>query len=305
MYYFIVNPNSGGGKGYRIWRKLERQLKDTCVEYEAYFTTGHGDARDIARKLTEGCKEARIIIVAGGDGTINEVLDGLCFCAPLTLGYIPGGNGNDFARSLRLPKNPVRCLKKILYPKYHKLVDYGVLSYGEEEAKHRRFAVSAGIGFDAAVCHSILHGGSVIKEKGRKLRYLAVGLKQLIKAKPSKGYILLDGVQKVEFNHIFFISAHIHPYEGGGFRFAPGAKYDDGKLTLCVAHPSGRWKLLPILIDALVGKKKSRPGVRRFECREVTIHLDRPMPVHVDGESCLVQKDIEISCIQKKMRMIV
>ena len=102
MYYFIVNPNSGGGKGFRVWRKMESVLSRSCVEYEAYFTHGAGDARIVAGELTEGSRDPRVIVVAGGDGTLNEAVDGLCFNGPVTLGFIPAGSGNDFARSLRL-----------------------------------------------------------------------------------------------------------------------------------------------------------------------------------------------------------
>ncbi len=152
MYYFIVNPNSCRGRGRNIWKKVESVLKACNAEYQAFLTEKPGDARRFARELTEGCRESSVIIGVGGDGTVNEILDGISFCGSITMGYIPAGSGNDLARSLRLPKNPIRCLKKILHPKYYKLMDYGVLSYGDEEISHRRFLVSAGIGMDAAVC---------------------------------------------------------------------------------------------------------------------------------------------------------
>ena len=80
MYYFIVNPNSRSGKGKKIWRRLEKQLINSGVEYEAHLTEKPGDASDFAALLTEGCKEPRIIVAMGGDGTVNEVLNGLAFC---------------------------------------------------------------------------------------------------------------------------------------------------------------------------------------------------------------------------------
>lgn len=278
------------------------------VEYQAFLTEKPGDARVFARKLTEGCRESTIIIAVGGDGTVNEILDGLFFCGSVTLGYIPAGSGNDLARSLKLPKSPVRCLKKILHPKYYKLMDYGVLSYGEDEISHRRFMVSAGIGMDAAVCHNLLY----LKSKGLfhklhigKIAYLLVGIKQLALAKPSKGHILLNGVQKIEFNHAYFISVHIHPYEGGGFKFAPDASFEDGKLSICVMNNRKKRKLLPVLVSSLLGRKSLNKGTRFYTCEEVTIHMDRPMAVHVDGESCFSQNDVQLRCIGKKLRMIV
>ena len=114
MYYFIVNPHSSNGRGERIWKKLEKLLKDWKVEYQCFITEKPGDAKKIARFLTEGVKEPRTITAVGGDGTVNEILDGLLFCGPVTFGYIPTGSGNDLARSLRFPQDPKKCLKKIL-----------------------------------------------------------------------------------------------------------------------------------------------------------------------------------------------
>ncbi len=307
MYHFIVNPNASGGRSNKIWKRIERQLNHLEIPYEVFVTEKPLDAAVFAAGLTEGCREPRVIVAVGGDGTMNEVLDGVAFCGPVTLGYIPAGAGNDLARSLRLPGRPSRCLRKILNPKYYQLLDYGVISYGEK-MEHRRFMISAGIGMDGAVCHNLacsrikqtlnrLHAG--------KLSYWVMGIRQLATSYPVKGYLLLDGTQRVELNHIYFISAHIHAYEGGGFKFAPSADPCDGKLTLCVVHHSGKLKLIPFLVSSLLGHQKKYRGVRSYQCREVEIHTERPMPVHVDGESCMNQKDIHLRCIQGKVRMIV
>lgn len=308
MYYFIVNPNSRCGKGFKIWKKVEKILGDASAEYQVYLTEKSGDARRYARELTEGCKDSRVIVIVGGDGTVNEVLDGLSFCGPVTLGYVPAGSGNDLAKSLKIPKRTSRCLKKILQPKYHRLLDYGVLSYGDDEISYRRFMVSAGIGMDAAVCHNLLYSKTKRALNHMhlgKLPYILIGIKQLILAKPSKGFILLDGVKKVEFNHMYFISVHIHPYEGGGFKFAPKADCDDGKLSICLMNNASKRRLIPVLLNSLKGKQSHNKGTRFYDCSEVMIHTERPMAVHVDGESCFCQKDIQTSCVQKKVRMIV
>lgn len=308
MYYFIVNPNSRCGRGQHIWNRLRGALEASGVEYEVYFTEKPGDARFYASKLTNGCKESNVIVAVGGDGTVNEILDGLCFCGSITLGYIPAGFGNELARSLKLPRNPVRCLNRILHPKYYKLMDYGVITYGDREVAHRRFIVSAGIGMDAAVCQKVLF----LKSKGLlqklhigRLIYPLIGIKQLALAKPSKGHILINGVQKVEFNHVYFISAHIHSYEGGGFKFTPGARFEDGKLTICIMNSRKKRKLIPVLVSSLLGRKIPNAGIRFYTCEEIEIHMENPMAVHTDGESCFCQKDVQIRCISKKLRVIV
>ncbi len=307
MYHFIINPNASGGRGRRVWRRVEKELRRLKVEYEAFLTEKTGDAAACAFRLTDGCKKPLTIVVIGGDGTVGETVGGLAFCGPVTMGYIPAGSGNDLARSLKLPKNPRKCLKRILHPASYKLLDYGVVSYGGQSA-HHRFVVSSGIGMDAAVCGNIAEVRA--RQTGRgiflgKWNYLVLGIRQLILAKPVKGCLILDSTKKVEFNHIYFISAHIHPYEGGGFLFAPGADPSDGQLDVRVVHQDRKLRLVPILLGALLGSRRNHPGSRLYTCREAEIRLDRPMAVHYDGESCARQQELQLRCISSKIRMIV
>lgn len=308
MYYFIVNPSANRGHGGKVWRGLERCLGHFDVEYEVCMTQAPGDAAGFARRLQKGNREPHVIVVVGGSGTLNETLNGLSLDEEVTLGYIPAGMGNDLARGLKLPRSPRRCLKRILDSRYYRWLDYGVLSYENGAPVHRRFAVSSGLGLDAAVCESLLDGTGkrqIRPAVSGRLGYLLPGLRQLFWAAPVKGYLLLDGTKKIEFNHIYFISAHIHPYESGGFRFAPKADGSDGLLELCVVHNSSKSGLLPVLTDALLGKTGRHRGVRFYSCREARIHVERPMPVHADGENCYYQTDIHLRCIEKAVRMIV
>lgn len=307
MYFFIVNPHSCGGKGERIWKKLKKLLEEKAVSYESYLTSQPGDAQSYARALTENTQEPKIIVAVGGDGTLNEVLDGLCFYPAVTLGYIPAGSGNDFARSLHIPTNPGRALNKILTSPYHQLLDYGVLTYGNT-AEHRRFAVSAGMGLDAEVCQCMQQSvmGKTMRHFGlKRFSYILLGIGRLIQAKPSKGYIILDRVKKIEFNHIYFMSAHIHPYEGGGFRFAPGADGSDGKLSVCVVSHSSKRKLFHTLAGALLCRGKTARGIRCYECREAAFFMESPQTIHTDGEVCGNGSKMEAECIGKKIRLII
>lgn len=182
----------------------------------------------------------------------------------------------------------MKALKRLLTPRHYRMLDYGILTYGTQEVSHRRFLVSAGIGFDAAVCHDLLE--SKLRQRLRRvglgrLSYLISGIRQLFKCKPCKGYIILDGVKKVEFNHIAFISCHIQPFEGGGFKLAPRANCSDGKLSVCVVSHAARRKLVPILLESLTGNHGRRKGVRTYECGELFIHTERGLPVHADGKA--------------------
>ena len=98
MYQFIVNPSAGAGRGYLIWKRLEWQLEKERQEYRVFFTENQGDAAEIARKLTADKASAKILVVVGGEGTYNEVLNGVSFQGPLTLGYVPAGAGLAWMR---------------------------------------------------------------------------------------------------------------------------------------------------------------------------------------------------------------
>ena len=138
-----------------------------------------------------------------------------------------------------------------------------------------------------------------------RLSYIIFGIRQFFRCKSSKGYIILDGVKKVEFNNILFISCHIQPSEGGGFLFAPGADGSDGKMNICVVSHAAKARMIPVLLSALTRRKGKQKGVRSFECREIAIHTEAALPVHADGECCGLQTDIQAGCIARKVRMMV
>ena len=86
MYHFIINPNAGSGRGWKVWRAIAGYMDRHNIEYEAVLTNGIGEARDAARELTKEAGKPCFLIVVGGDGTMNEVLDGASFHGPLNLG---------------------------------------------------------------------------------------------------------------------------------------------------------------------------------------------------------------------------
>ncbi|HIQ75473.1 MAG TPA: diacylglycerol kinase family lipid kinase [Candidatus Cottocaccamicrobium excrementipullorum] len=309
MYCFIVNPHCRSGKGKRVWEAVERILKRESVLYESYQTEKKGDARRFAQMLTQCCQEPRVIVAVGGDGTMNEVLDGLNFSPMITVGYIPAGSGNDLARSLGFSGRPGKCLRRILASRQYKLLDYGVLTMGRQ-GEHRRFAVSAGIGMDAEVCQEAGNRGKrrlFDHLKQSRLVYGLMGIKLLKKTKGMRGYVVLDGVKKIEFNYIYFMSAHIHPFEGGGFRLAPCADGSDGMLNVCVVSHASRIRLFKTLALAFLSRKKrgKGKGIRTYECREAVFHLENPALVHADGEVCGEWNEIQVECIGRQIRMIV
>lgn len=310
MYYFIVNPHSRSGKGKQIWNRLKKQLDQSTIQYQAFLTDHRGHARELTASLTAAGtnEEDKIIIAVGGDGTLNEVVDGLHVASHVTLGFIATGSGNDFSRGMKLPKNPKKALQRILHPRYFRFLDYGVLSCDVSDINHHRFVVSSGIGYDAEVCYEI--NTSPFKRflchiHLSKLSYVCIGIHRLLCLKPVDGYLILDGNKKITLKHAAFVSTHIHKCEGGGFRFAPKADPCDGQFDLCVITHVNRRRMVPALILAIFGHHTCCNIVRTYRCHDVSIHLDSPRTVHADGENMGSHTDVSLSCRSKQLRFIV
>ena len=100
MYYFIVNPNARSGYGLRIWNRLEKYLMLKEIPYRVFLTERPGHASEYADQITRNCQEPRVIVVVGGDGAFNEVLDGLCLSNSITLGGFRYGQRKRDADSI-------------------------------------------------------------------------------------------------------------------------------------------------------------------------------------------------------------
>ena len=303
MYYFIVNPNSRSGMGEQLWHEIQPELEKNKIEYKVYFTKYQKHATKITQEITHE-KKLRTIVVLGGDGTINEVINGIEHSGLVTLGYIPTGSSNDFARSYKLPVKPIKALSSILSPQCIRSMDLGELSYGK---KKRRFAVSSGIGFDAAICHevSVSRMKYVLNRlKMGKLTYVVIALKQWLFMSPSSVSITLNETETHSFENCYFVTTMNHKYEGGGFKFSPNAKPDDGLLSICVIADISKLKMLLLLPTALLGKHTIFKGVYTYDCKSIKISSDRALPIHVDGEPILAQNEITLSCLPSKLQII-
>lgn len=304
-YYFIVNPNSGNGTGLRVWNNVKALLGKMNASYDVFFTAKRMDARNKALEVTGGRKEELTLIAVGGDGTINEVLNGIDMSSAVIFGCIPCGSGNDLCRSLGFPKSASDILRKLIEEPYVRPMDYGVLTTSDGSV-NRRFLVSCGVGFDAAVCHGI--DVSPLKDffnrlGNGKIVYPIIGFREFVRAKLVPGYARFDGDRRVDFKSIFFMSFHNHPYEGGGYKFAPNALWNDGILDVTCISTRNRLKLFPILLDKKSGLKENG-FIRFFPCREAEVHLDRPLAMHADGENMGMQTDFTVRIIHGQLKVL-
>ena len=303
MYTFITNPNARSGLGIQLWKELEDILKEREVDYEVYFTKYQKHATDITASITAD-DEPHTIVVLGGDGTINEVVNGIRNLSKVTLGYIPTGSSNDFSRGLHLPTDSKEALEMILQSKNTRELNVGRLSY---EEKSQRFIVSTGIGFDAGVCHQVMVSPLkrfLNKLKLGKLSYVGVALQMLFSMRLDKMTVTMDDQSPLTFEKVYFATAMNLPYEGGGFKFCPNADCSDDKLDVIVVSGLPKLKVLALLPTAFKGWHTRFRGIHIYSCRKVDIVSNLAHPVHTDGEPVLKQTHINVCLESGKLKII-
>lgn len=303
MYTFIVNPNARTGLGLKVWKQLEAVLKARNIPFQAFLTRYPGHASEFACELTKDSDEKTLIIL-GGDGTINEVINGIQDFSKVTVGYIPIGSSNDFARSMGLTKNPFIMLDQILSPKSFAYINIGRCVHGDVI---RKFAVSSGIGFDAEVCFH--NTSSKIKRllnklKLGKLSYTGVALYLMLKLNPLPMTLTLDGDRKITFRRVFFATAMNQRYEGGGFKFCPKADPQDDLLDIILISDMPKMKALTLLPTAFKGWHIHFKGVHTYTCRRAELTSKAALCIHTDGEPLARETSVSYSLEPDKIRFI-
>lgn len=310
MYDIIINPASKAGHGKGIWDRVQQELEHRKVEYQAHFTSAPGDATGITEEIMNSDREAYYIIIIGGDGTLNEAINGIQDFSKVKIGYIPAGSSNDFSRAVHIERNPVKAISNILDVGHTKEIDIGVASY-RDCTKHnimteRKFCVSSGIGFDAAVCEEALH--SKVKDVLNKLHmgkltYLMIAIRQVLTGPAIPCTITLDNEREIYLEKFLFVASMIQPYEGGGFMFCPHADCTDGMVETCVVGAISKPKMFRILPTAYKGNHLKFKNIDEYHSKTVSVHLEAPIWLHTDGEIPAKTDQVSFICQEQKMNL--
>lgn len=308
MYYFIVNESSGRGAARKSWLEMKREMSVAGVPFAAWTTRGKGDATALARAASALSEKEVKLVVVGGDGTINEVLNGITDFERVALGIVPMGSGNDFVRGVGLPLSPREAMQAIFHAKTRRLIDIGEMRVDEHAP--RRFGISAGIGLDARVCDEV--DGSLHKTWLNRfgLGHLSYSLQTLSVVANMKGasgevrFITPFGVEVCQVQDLLFLSAMNCSREGGGVPIAPTAQANDGLFTACMVSGLSRREVFPRLPLLLLGKHTHLHGVTYLNASRIEISLDTPLTVHADGEVPGGGRDIIFEIKPKALRLL-
>lgn len=266
----VVNPCAGRGSGARLAPEVVRELRRLGVDAEMRLTARPRHAVElVAGALAGGARE---VLVAGGDGTIFEAVNGMLAAGPTdaALGIVPIGTGNDFVKMLGLTDWRVACARIAAAGTRH--VDIG-------RCGSHHFANGVGVGFDAQVAH---FANGIDWLSGTPVYALALLKILTFDYRRPRVRIEHDG-GSLEQQVTLVAVANGRCY-GGAFHVAPNAALDDGLLELVVAEGLSRSRVLGLLPRVLKGTHLDHPAVTAVRSRRVRITSDDPVVVHADGE---------------------
>jgi YegS/Rv2252/BmrU family lipid kinase len=266
-YKLIANPAARRGNTQLIISRTLELLAKRGVSYDLELTAGPKEAGMIARAA---CRDHDVIIAIGGDGTVNEVVQGMVF-SDTPLGIIPGGTGNDFIRSLHIPNRLEQAVDIVLAGQTRR-IDVGKIN-------DTYFVNNTGFGFDAAVN---ITTNSMSSSTGGLSLYLRALARTLGKYRPVQLTISMNG--RTSDQETFLLSIGNGTTCGGGFRLTPHAKLDDRLLDVTLIRPLPLASLLWHFPKVFLGTIDRVSYASLARTSELTIRSNGPVPIHVDGE---------------------
>lgn len=280
----IANPVSGRGRGARLAPRAEARLRELGHPVELAFTSKRGDARALAARAGDfGC-----VLAVGGDGTVNEILNGLPDAAP-PLAQLPIGTANVIAKTFDLPRS-ARAAADAVHAGLTTPVDVGV-------ANGRRFLLMASAGFDAQVVHDF---HAVRKGPIRMHQYVSWSLRAIWSYETPTLRVVADGQ---ELPPASWVMASNLPCYGGPLAFTREARVDDGQLDVLAYAPQGRLGLVRLFAEAFAGDPCAMPGATWVRAKSVRIE-GPPAPWQVDGDPGETLP-LDISLLPRAIRLVV
>jgi YegS/Rv2252/BmrU family lipid kinase len=298
----IVNRAAGGGKTERDWPQIARLLDKHGIPYVPYFTNRRLHASIIARsQINDGYSK---IIVVGGDGTMNEVINGVfAQCrvqtAEVMLGMISVGTGNDWARMFNIPSDYEGAVLTIKQQKTF-IQDAGLIHYIKNGKEWKRYFINiAGMGFGARV----VERANRMKDKGKSgpLLYFYNILFSLLRYHALNAEIDIDGV--TIDRSIFSLNVGIGKYNGGGMIQVPHAVVDDGLYSITLIRKMGKLNIIANLKRLYNGSIAQHSRVETFMGKSVQIVGTDQLKVETDGES-LGHGPMRLQIIPRSVRVI-
>lgn len=289
--FIIVNPAAGGGRAARLFPEAVSYLRDRGRMVDFVESRSVGDFREQAARAAAAYP---YILALGGDGTFHYLIEGLAGTNAVA-GFLPAGNGNDVARALGIPRDPLRAADTFLRSRPRSIDLIRLRSSG---GRISHCVCTVGLGLDAEAAHL---ANTRFRRWPGLARYLAGAAQAYFKGAVFNLYAEIDGAAW-RGRALLAVVANAPEY-GAGIRIAPSAKLDDGWLDLVIVRPVKWTRFLEAIPVLLTSGDLRFEEVERLRCRRVCIQSDRPMIVHGDGE-ILGESPIEVDVTPAAIRVV-
>lgn len=269
MYHIIVNPQGGKGKSIKALKIVEETLKNNAIQYEVHKTMYAGHATEIAAELSQ-TPDTKILMM-GGDGSFNEILNGIQNFENVTLGFIPCGTGNDFVRASGHPTKTKDALNVILKG------NESYLDFIQLDGLRCLNVLGAGMDVDVLLKYATMkpfHG---------KVKYYASLFYTLAHTRWHNLRISLDGGAPMERN-VFMIGIGNGKCIGGGMPICPNAVVDDGVLSVVIVNEMKKSRIPIELPGFLSGKHVRKYYSEQYEAKDIVIEVLDDSKFEADGE---------------------
>ena len=273
--HLILNPTANHGR----CAQVASDLRPLVAEHNAAWSVTERPHHAVELARTAGEQGCDLVVAAGGDGTVHEVINGLMQVPEKdrpALGIVPLGSGNDFAHILGVPDDPSLALQSCLAGQPHPL-DVGSVRAGNDRLEY--FNNTIGIGFDAVVT---IRSRKITAIQGFMMYFVATLQTIFQNFTPLDLHVETD--QESWNQATIMLTLGNGPREGGGFIVTPDARLDDGVLNYCTIRKISRLTMLRLVPEVMKGTQARFKQVRMGTCRTMAIASQQPLYVHCDGE---------------------
>jgi diacylglycerol kinase (ATP) len=296
----ILNPIAGRGYGARSEPEIRRFLEAEGADFDLELTQGFWHAAELAeRAIGDGFD---IIVAAGGDGTVHEVINGMMATAREdvdaigTLGTLPVGSGSDFSHNVGVPSDLQDACQRLLHGRT-RVIDIGLVTVDDRPAKY--FGNTINVGFGGTVT---VEARKVKWVRGMAL-YLPVVLKTIFLARSPRMTVKYN--DKEVTMPMLMVTVGNGAREGGGFFCTPDARPDDGLLDLCIAEAVGKLTQLSLVPRFMDGSHTDHPAVTMTRTKHAIITSPDNLIAHVDGEIlCTEAHRLEFEILPQRLRVM-
>jgi len=284
--FFIINQHSGFGRGEKAWKKVKKELEKKKISFRSFYTDYHGHAEVLARQIaTIQDYHLKTIIGVGGNGTMNEIVNGLSGFTKVKIAFLYTGRTTQRSHT-RLSSNPSKAIKDILKMLSRPVKKIDLVEYQlEGKGVKRNYFNNLGMGLTTKVIEQEnLLKKELMKPILGRIRFMTGFVKVLWDYQPISILMKTENQEIVQHDHVWLLSVSNQPCHWAGIKIAPKAKENDGMLTITMIKNISLFQLVVFLVFKQMSHRVKQNAFSEFTCEKITISTNAVQAIEADGE---------------------